>query len=90
MTLKSAWHRGDDYRGRRQARRSRRQRPCITCSWPEYVTRIEPGDIYLHLVLFPRNDVWDNRVPITASECASCARKYDRGHLIDEREANPR
>jgi len=78
---------GDGARSRRQARRARSRRVAECCSWGTDLRYIQPGEVYLHLVLFPRNDVWDNRVPLTMSECAACARRWGRGALIDEREA---
>lgn len=85
----NVWHASEhEARARLQARRSRTYRYCTGCAYPGSLTRaIKPGDVYVHYVLFPRNDVWQNEVPWALNECADCARRYGRGHLIDQREA---
>lgn len=78
----------DSARTRLQARRARKHRRCEGCDYRGSFRRaIAPGDVYVHYVLFPGNDIWNNRVPITGAECSACARRYGRGALIDQREA---
>lgn len=88
----NVWHRSEhEFRSRLQARRSRTYRRCTACTYPgSLANAIKPGDVYVHYVLFPHNDIWQNKVPWAMNECADCARRYGRGHLIEQREANPR
>lgn len=84
----SGWVLAGNSRGRTIARRARRRVYADCCSYRTDATYIQPGEVYLRHVLFPGNDVWDNRVPLVQAECATCARRYGRGDLIDEREAS--
>lgn len=90
MNAPSRWVQAGNSRGRAIARRARRRIFADCCSYQTNGTYIEPGQVYLRHVLFPGNDIWNNRVPLVQSECADCARQYGRGELIDQREANPR
>lgn len=86
----TCWTQGDQPSCRLIARRARTRRVASCCSWLDRIVYIPAGAVYVHSVLFPGNDIWDNTVPWSSDECAECARRYGRGHLVDEREKNPR
>lgn len=43
--------------------------------------KIEPGHVYLRYVAFP-GDVHDGPAPWVIRECADCAHRYGRSHLL--------
>ncbi len=52
----------------------------------DYGHTIRPGDTYLLHKCFPGHDAGYADAagrPVTLPECAECARRYGRGHLID-------
>jgi hypothetical protein len=46
-------------------------------------TAIKPGQPYLSGVVFPGHDLIPTDVPLRLSECASCATRYGRAHLLE-------
>lgn len=64
----------------RVARKSHR------CGWTSHP--IKPGDVYLMHTQFPGGDgMYADAAghPVEMPECAACAERYGRGHLIQER-----
>ena len=49
--------------------------------------RIQPGDVYLEHTTFPGLDDMGYATaagrPIRSAECADCAQRYGRGHLLN-------
>lgn len=51
---------------------------------------IKPGEVYLQHTEFPGGDAGYADAaghPVRVAECADCATRYGRGHLIEERRA---
>jgi hypothetical protein len=72
---------------RTTARRARTPRRCADVDHKQPCIR--PGDVYLEHVASPDHDGLGNTGWWRLPECAADARRYDRGHLIDAREATP-
>lgn len=71
------------------ARRARKQHRCLG----GYGRVIKPGEIYIQHTEFPGGDAeyaTSAGHPVRLEECRDCAEQYGRGHLIAERETNPR
>ncbi len=50
-----------------------------------YCPRIQPGDVYLEHVAFPGEDAMDDATqPWRIRECAACATRYGRAHLLSK------
>jgi hypothetical protein len=64
---------------RRVARKHHR---CASCHHA-----IKPGQTYLSGVVFPGHDLISTPVPLRLSECASCAVRYGRAHLLESTNA---
>lgn len=65
---------------RRIARKSHR---CNSCDR----TAITPGQPYLSGVVFPGHDLIPTTVPLRLAECADCAARYGRAHLLETTDA---
>lgn len=71
---------------RRVARKVHRCFGCTTGHGP-----IRPGETYLEHTEFPGGDSgYADAVghPFRAGECADCARRYGRGHLLERQETD--
>lgn len=72
---------------RTTARRARKPNRCANVSHRQPCIR--PGAVYLEHVVSPDHDDLGNIGRWRLPECADDARVYQRGHLIDAREATP-
>jgi hypothetical protein len=61
---------------RRVARKPHR---CNSCDSPA----IKPGQPYLSGTVFPGHDLIPTAVPLRLAECAACATRYGRAHLLE-------
>lgn len=73
-----------------RVRRERKRRPA--CGG--YCPAIQPGDLYIEWTGFPGagDDAGYATAaghPVRMAECRTCAERYGRGHLIQEREQQP-
>lgn len=48
-----------------------------------YCPTIQPGDVYLECIAFPGDDVIGSESFWRIRECAECATRYGRGHLLE-------
>jgi hypothetical protein len=62
-------------------RKARKVHRCDGCDRPG---KIQPGDPYLAMTLFPSDDShsWVKQVPMRFAECSECASRYGRGELL--------
>jgi hypothetical protein len=44
---------------------------------------IKPGRPYLSGIVFPGHDLISTPVPVRLAECAECAARYGRAHLLE-------
>jgi hypothetical protein len=56
---------------------------CASCDR----TAIKPGQAYLSGVVFPGHDLIPTAVPLRLAECADCATRYGRAHLLESTNA---
>lgn len=64
---------------RTTARTARKPHRCMTA-----LCHIHPGDRYLEMVASPDHDDLGNLGWMRSAECANCAHRYGREHLLTE------
>lgn len=67
---------------RSTAHTARKPHLCCDCNYSGGKPAIQPGDRYLSMVASPDHDDLGNRHWWRLKECAECAERHGRGHLL--------